>query len=210
MEDPTSSCTQCGPPRGRGKRPAGQLVQSPCQRATQVVLGVPVTTRKSWTAATQQIRDSSYGCSVSQQFFGDPVVGNTPIRMWESLWNPQLLQPSLINVGSLRGGTGCREHRLAGERSGQRSGGSAGDAPYLLLCGLDQRSAIGRQTDLCVQESHPGSAPIALAPEGFLVGEPGQPSQMTPVGAGQVASICVGQLSGNGGTVAGSRLTVLT
>ena len=154
------------PARGRGKRPARQLAQSPCQRAMQVVLGVPMTTGKSWTAATKQIRDRRYGCSLSQQFFGDPLVGNTPIRMRESLWNSQPLQPSLINVGSLRGGTGGGEHRRAGARSGQRSdsGGGAGDVPYLSLCGLYQRSALGRQAELGVQESHPGSVPIALAP----------------------------------------------
>src|SRR6516162_9137749 len=160
------------PARGRGKRPARQLAQSPCQRAAQVVLGVPMTTRKSWTAAPKQIRDRSYGCSLSQQFFGDPLVGNTPIRMWESLWNSQPLQPSLVDVGSLRGGAGCGPHRLGGERSGPRCSTAGGAAPYLLLGSLYQQSAIGRQADLCVPESHPGSIPIALAPAGFLVGEP--------------------------------------
>jgi hypothetical protein len=187
------------PARGRGKRPARQLAQSPCQRATQVVLGVPMTTRKSWSAATQQIRDRSYGCSLSQPFFGDPLVGNTPIRRGESLWNPQPLQPSLINVESFRGGTGGGEHRLAGEWRGSGSGDGAGDAPHLSLCGLYQRSALGRQADLGVPESHPGSISIALAPEGFLVGDPGQPSQRTPVGAGLVGAVGVGQLSGDGG-----------
>ena len=52
---------------------------------------------------------------------------------------------------------------------------------------------------ICVRESHPGSIPVALAPEGFLVSEPGQPSQMTPVGAGPVAPVSVGQLPGDRG-----------
>jgi hypothetical protein len=36
-------------------------------------------------------------------------------------------------------------------------------------------------------------------PEGLLIGEPNQPSQMTPVGTGQVAAIGAGQLSGDAG-----------
>jgi len=33
-----------------------------------------------------------------------------------------------------------------------------------------------------------------LTPEGFLIGEPGQPSQMTPVGAGQVANLSLAKI----------------
>jgi hypothetical protein len=73
--------------------------------------------------------------------------------------------------GGTGGGAGGGEHRLTSERSWPRSGngGGAGDAPYLSLCGLYQRSSLGRQADLGVQESHPGSVPIALASERFLV-----------------------------------------
>ena len=186
-------------PQRRGKRSTGQLGESSCQCATEVILGVRVMTGKTRTAVTKQVRDSSCGCPSSQQLFGDPLVGNTPIRLGESLWNSQPLQPSLVDVGSLRGGTGCGPHWLAGERSGRRCSRGGGAAPYLLLGSLYQRSAIGRQADLCVPESHPGSIPIALAPAGFLVGEPGQAPEMTPVGAGPVASVSVGQLPGDGG-----------
>src|SRR6516225_1570776 len=151
--------TVCAPQR-RGKRSAGQLGESSCQRATQVILGVSVMTRKTRTAVTKQVRDSSYGCPSSQQLFGDPLVGNTPIRLGESLWNSQPLQPSLVQVGSLRGGTGCGPHWLAGERSGRRCSRGGGAAPYLSLSSLYQRCAIGRQADLCVPESHPGSMSV--------------------------------------------------
>ena len=185
----------------RGKSSAGQLAKSPCERATQVIPGGSVMTGKARTAATKQIRDDRDGCSLSQQLFGDPLVGNTPIGVRESLWNPQPLQPSLVNVGGLRAGAGCGDHQFAGERTWQRSGNGDGtrDAPYLSLGGLYQQSTIGRQANLRVQESHPGSVPVALVAEWFLVGEPGQPSQMTPVGAGQVASVGVGQLPGDRG-----------
>src|SRR5260370_3640894 len=181
----------------RGKRPAGQLDQSPCKGATQVILWVSVmTTGKIRAAATKQICNGSHGCPSSQQLFGDPLVGDTPIGVRESLWNPQPLQPSLVDVRGLRGSTGCGDHHLPGEtrqRSSSRYG--AGDAPYLALGGLYQQSTLGRQTNPRVQQSHPGSVPVALAPEGFPVGEPSQSSQMTPVCAGQVASVRVRQRS---------------
>ena len=143
----------------RGKSPSVQLAKSPCQRTKQVIPRIGVMTRKARTAATKQIRDDRHGCSLSQQLFGDPLVSDTPIRVRESLWNPQPLQPGLVDVGSRRGGKRCGDHRLAGERTWQRSGSDdgAGDAPYLLLSGLYQQSTFGRQANLRVQESHPGT-----------------------------------------------------
>jgi hypothetical protein len=187
--------------RRRGKSLAGQLVKGSCERATQVILEVSVTTGKARTAATQQFRDSRYGCSLSQQLFSDPLVGNTPIGVRESLWNPQPLQPSLVDVASRRGGTGCGDHQLAGERPWQRSGSGdgAGGASYLSLGCLYQQRAVGSQPNLRLHQLHPGGVPVALTPEGFLIGEPGQPTQMTPVGTGQVAAIRMGQLSGDDG-----------
>ena len=187
--------------RGRRKRTACQLTKSSCQRATQVILGVSVMTGKIRTAATKQICNGSHGCPSSQQLLGDPLVGNAPIGVRESLWNPQPLQPGLIDFGGRRKDTACGDHQLARARGGRRSirGDGAGKVPYMSLGGLYQQSTFSRQANLCVQESHPWTVPIALAPEGFLVGEPGQPSQMTPVGAGQVAFVSVGQLSGDSG-----------
>ena len=79
--------------RRRGKSFAGQFTKGSCERATQVILGVSVTTGKARTAPTQQLRDGRYGCSLSQQLLSDPLVGNTPIGVRKSLWNPQPLIP---------------------------------------------------------------------------------------------------------------------
>src|SRR5215831_9383452 len=181
---------------GRGKRPSGEFAKSPCQGAIQVIPGISVRAGKTRAAATKQICHAIHGCSSSQQLFSDPLVGDAPIGARESLWNPQPLQPSLVNGGGLRRGVGRRDHPLAGAWSG--SGDGAGSAAYLLFRGFYQHSPAARQARLSVQEPHPGSVPIALAPEGFLVGEPRQPPQMAPVGATQIASIDVGQLSGDG------------
>ncbi|HVN83113.1 MAG TPA: hypothetical protein VMW38_29285 [Terriglobia bacterium] len=186
--------------RRRGKSVAGQLAKGACERATQVILGIGVTTGKARAAPTQQLRDGRYGYSLSQQLLSDPLVGNTPIGVRKSLWNPQPLQPSLIDVAGRRGGTRCGDHPFAGERTWQRSGsGDGGGASYLSLGGLDQQRAVGSQPNLRLHDLHPGGVSVALTPEGFLISEPGQPSQMTPVGAGQVATIDKGQPSGDGG-----------
>src|SRR5713226_3740798 len=129
--------------RRRGKSLAGQLVKGSCERATQVILGVSVTTGKARTAPTQQLRDDRYGCSLSQQLLSNPLVGNTPIGVRKSLWNPQPLQPGLIDVAGRRGGTGCGDHPFAGERTWQRSGsGDGGGASYLSLGGLYQQRTV--------------------------------------------------------------------
>jgi hypothetical protein len=181
----------------RWKSLAGQLAKGSCERATQVILRVSVTTGKAWAAATQQLCDGRYGCSLSQQLLSDPLVGNTPIGVRKSLWNPQPLQPSLVDVAGRRGATGCGDHPLASERTWQRCDG--GGASYLSRGGLGQQRAVGSQPNLRMHQSHPGGISVALTPEGFLIGEPGQSSQMTPVGTGQVAAISMGQLSGDDG-----------
>src|SRR5438874_8477055 len=178
-------------PRRRGKSVAGQLAKGSCERATQIILGISVATGKARAAPTQQLRDVRYRCSLSQQFLSDPLVGNTPIGVGKSLWNPQSLQPGPVDVAGRRGGTG--DHPFAGERIWQRSGsGDGGGASYLSLGGLDQQRAVASQPNLRLHDLHPGGVSVALTPEGFLIGEPGQPSQMTPVGAGQVAAIDMG------------------
>jgi len=45
-----------------------------------------------------------------------------------------------------------------------------------------------------VHDLHPGSVATGCAPLGLLIGESSQPTQMTPVGTGQVPSIGAGQL----------------
>src|ERR1700741_2332702 len=77
--------------RRRGKSVAGQLAKGSCERAAQVILGVSGTTGKARAAPTQQLRDGRDRCSLSQQFLSDPFVGNTPIGVQKSLWNPQPL-----------------------------------------------------------------------------------------------------------------------
>ena len=53
--------------RRRGKSVTGQLAKGSCERTTQVILGVSMTTGKAGAAPAQQLRDNRYGRSLSQQ-----------------------------------------------------------------------------------------------------------------------------------------------
>ena len=149
-------------PRRRGKSVAGQLAKGSCERATQIILGISVATGKARAAPTQQLRDVRYRCSLSQQFLSDPLVGNTPIGVRKSLWNPQPVQPSLIDVAGRRGDPRCGDHQLAGERTWQRfgSGDGAAGASYLSLGGLYQQRAVGSQPNLCLHHLDPRAYPL--------------------------------------------------
>jgi hypothetical protein len=63
------------------------------------------------------------------------------------------------------------------------------------LGGLDQRGAAAGQAVLGVEDFDPRSEVGVLASHGFLIGEAGQPAQMAPVGAGDIAAIGASQLS---------------
>src|ERR1035438_7564390 len=60
--------------------------------------------------------------------------------------------------------------------------------------GGQQSFGARRQTRVGVDELYPRSVPIRRPASGFLIGEAGEPSQVTPVGAGQVASIDMRQV----------------
>jgi len=63
------------------------------------------------------------------------------------------------------------------------------------LGGLNQRGAAAGQAVLGVEDFDPRSEVAVPASRGFLIGEAGQPTQMVPVGAGDIAAIGASQLS---------------
>jgi hypothetical protein len=65
----------------------------------------------------------------------------------------------------------------------------------IALGGLDQRGAAAGQAVLGVEDFDPRSKVGVLASRGFLIGETGKPTQMAPVGAGDIAAIGASQLS---------------
>jgi len=107
--------TRCGarirlrPPRshtvraGRGKSSAAQLGESARQGTPQIIGGSRVAARKAGTSPAKQCFDSRSWSALPQQFLGDSLVGDAPVGLRESLWNPQPVQPSLIGFAGYRG-----------------------------------------------------------------------------------------------------------
>src|SRR4030095_126069 len=184
---------------GRWKNFAAQFAESPCQGAMEVILRVSVATGKVRASVTKHRGDISYRYTPMKQLFGDPFVGDTPIGVWESLWNVPPSQPGMID-GTRQRAVTRRDWQSGKLRVQQRSGrGRLGvRLMNLALGGLHQRDSLRSRAQLGVQDPHPGSVSVALTPARFLIRESGQPSQMTPIGASQVPLIGVSQPSGDG------------
>jgi hypothetical protein len=107
--------TRCGarirlrPPRshtvraGRGKSHAVQLTERAREAAPQIVGGSRMAPRKAGASPTQPRCDIRPWWALPQQFLGDSLVGDAPVGLRESLWNPQAVQPSLIGFAGYRG-----------------------------------------------------------------------------------------------------------
>ena len=52
---------------------------------------------------------------------------------------------------------------------------------------------------MSVHDLDPGSEAAKVAPSRFLIGEPGEPAEMAPVGTGRIAAVQASALAGNGG-----------
>src|SRR5258707_14348939 len=75
-----------------GESASSDFLEGPRDRAAQVVLGIRVPSGKTRASFLQDGRDGGPGQALSQQFLGDPFVGDAPIGLWEPLRNPQLVQ----------------------------------------------------------------------------------------------------------------------
>ena len=183
---------------GRWKSLAMQFAESPCQGAMEVIFGVSVATGKVRASTTEQSGNFSHRDTPLQQLFGNPLIGDAPVSLGESLWNAQSLQPGLIDGAGPRAVArrdwqiGKLRAQLWSGRQGVRRNGK------LPLGGLYQRGSLRGRAQLGVQNPHPGSVSVGLSPAQFLVRESGQPSQMTPIGASQVPRIGTRQRSGDG------------
>lgn len=185
----------------RGKRQ--DLARRSCECAAQVIFGIGVTTRKAGASEPQHSSDLVGRDAAAQQPLGDPQIGDTPIGWREALRNLQPVQPAGIDAHSGGGREGAvnrkgwRRRQSDGERRGM-------DRPIhwqeAKLRAVQQRGGMSSQQGLSKHEPDPGSETAGLAACGFLVGESSQSSEMTPVGAGAVGIIEVGQESGHGGS----------
>ena len=162
--------------------------------APQVVIGISVAAGKMRTGEPEDVLDLPSGFALREQIPGDPQVHDAPVRLRKAFENMPSLQATPIDRGGFVGAGwwtkrgGCRVDREPRGRWLRR-----------LPDGLQQCLGAGRHTHPGVDEFHPGSVPLRCASCGFLIGEPGEPSQVTPVGAGQITSVQARQVLASGG-----------
>ena len=180
------SVTQCAP--GGGKTGARE-------GATQVVLGVGVTTGKVRAGESENVGDLRGGCALRQQVTGDPEIDDAPIGRGKTLANAPTPHAGTVEIR----GAGDRQvgaqkmvwsRRARRQVRVQRAGvGSR----------VQQSVGKGRQTGMGIQDPDPRSVAVESAAGGLLIGEPGEPAEMTPAGAGRIATVSAGQpLAGSG------------
>ena len=117
-----------------GKRRPFELGEGSGGGAAQVIAGVGMAAGKARAAQLEDSLHLGQRRSAAQQLLGDPLVGDTPIGLGISLWNPQPVQPSLID-----GCGGVGGERAIGRAEASRSR-RAGAQP--VLGRIYQRSAV--------------------------------------------------------------------
>lgn len=169
-----------------GKGSGFQFECGACEGAAEIILGIRVAAWKTRTTGAQNGRDLCSGTSAPQQFLGDPLVGNAPIRLGEAFGNAQPVQPIGIDAG------GCRCRMGGSEGSGPvraRGRNWLGRTQSTGVDRLDQYGTSRRQLRVSIQHSDPRSVTALVAPLRLLVDETGQAAQMAPIGAGQIPTV---------------------
>jgi hypothetical protein len=161
--------------------------------ASQVVIRIGVAAGKMGTGEAKDGLDLNSGAALQEQVLGNPKIYDAPVRLRKAFSNMPSLHTTLVDDGSLceagwatiGGGPVNREGRVR--------------RWYRLPDGLQQRFGAGRQARTGVNKFYPRGAAVQGASCGFLIGESGEPSQVTPVGTGGITSIGPRQpLAGSG------------
>jgi hypothetical protein len=168
---------------------------------TQVVIRVAVAPRKMRAGDPENGLDLSGGCSLREQVFGDPEIHDAPVRLRKALENVPSLDTTVVNGGGFGHYPIGWDSRLSDRTGAGPRGWFNPLAQWLCQCSdrLQQRIGTGSQTSAGVYDFHPRSVAAWCAPPGLLVGEPGESSQMAPVGAGQIPAIGARQLLAGSG-----------
>lgn len=171
--------THRGPKGGRnrtGDRPA------------QVVVGISVAAGKLRAGEPENFLDLGGSPSLRQQVPGAPQIHNAPVGLRIAFADAPSLDTTPIDLRGCRGGDAewgrililrCRVG--AGRHVWRRRRQGSGRVKQV-------RCSRG-QAKLGVDDLHPGGVTARCASRGLLIGEAGESSQVTPVGAGAIASI---------------------
>lgn len=163
-----------------------------CQSASQIVVGIAMMARETWTAQAKDCFHLSWGYVQGKQFSSEPQIDDAPVHVRETILNMPTLHPAAINpcgslhrhrrflvdpqsrIDPMRGRWGMLCDDLHG-RTEQILGGAGQDGTSF------DDSDPRRRTE--------GGTALEL-----LIGEARQSSQVAPVGAGQVAPVGVRQM----------------
>jgi hypothetical protein len=184
-----------------GKRGGLQLHRGSRDSPVKIILWVRMLARKAGTTALQDGCDPCSGRAALEQFFGDPFVGDAPIGLWEAFDNAQALQPTAVNMGC-RSGYGRARRQVCVRRSATRDRSAtdawrrkiARAAAPAAFADPQQSGTFGGQACVGIPDLHPGRVTTLIASLRFLVGEPSQAAQVTPIGASPVTAVGVGEL----------------
>src|SRR6266852_6303203 len=152
--------------------------------APQVALRIPVAAGKMRTGEPEDGLDLRNGFALREQIPGDPQIHDAPVRLRKAFENVPTLHTALVDRGSLLPAGWAR---LCDCRVDTEPRGRMPQWLCTLPDGLQQGLGARRQTHTGVDEFHPGSVPVRCASCGLLIGEPGEPSQVTPVRTGPIA-----------------------
>jgi hypothetical protein len=177
----------------RAHRVVGNRKSSPCQSASQVVLGIAMAAGKIWTSQADDSFHLSRRNMHGEQFSSKPKVNDAPVNVGEAFLNMPTRHPASINayrsLSRERALTADVEARIQARR--QRSCGPLCDGLHgrtqQILGSPSQNRA--RFDDFDPRSRTGGSTTLRL-----LIGEARQSSQVTPAGASQVSSVDVSQL----------------
>ena len=158
-----------------------------CDGALQVAIRIPVAAGKMRAGEPEDSLNLRRRLALREQVPGDPQIHDAPVRLRKALENMPSLHTTSVDRNGLFGADGARlcGGRVNTEVRGRRPQWWRSRLPDE----LQQRLGARRQAHTGVDEFHPGSAPARCAASGLLIGETGEPSQVTPVGAGQIAAI---------------------
>ena len=179
----------------RTHRARGERESRAGDGAAQVVVRVAVAAGKLGAGEPEYFLHLGGGPMSREQVPGDPPINNAPVGLGEALADVPAFHASPINLHRHRRGDGGWDRTFpfrvdAGGRRGMRRCPSSGRSQQCL--------SSGRQAGLCADDLHPGAVAARRAASGLLIGETGEPAQVTPVGAGQIASIVCSQQFASG------------
>ncbi len=172
---------------------AGSRKSGTCQSATQIVFRIAVVAGKMRTSQTENSFHLGRRYVDGQQFSSEPQIDDAPVGLGKALPNVPALHPVLVDsdgsLGSNRGPWVTYAGEVVGSNPRCRH-----RLPCHQLRGRRQQVLGARENRTGFDNLYPRSVTADRTSRELLVGEASQSSQVTPVGAGQVATISMSQL----------------